>query len=131
MIDYEARKFSIDFLDMLFLHIVNLGFFCLAVGRIVRGKPGSFLVSSVGHFSAVRVFYDDVGAGSALCMEPPVVSAGKFKGQLFILKIIFSYIYMIAVAGQEMQGPGGDFYFLSGVFPADITVLGQLFFDLY
>ena len=30
--------------------------------------------------------------GSTFCMEPPVVSGGKFKGQLFVLIIIFSDI---------------------------------------
>ena len=52
MIDDESRHFSIYFFDVLFLHIVNFHLLRFAVARLGCGKPGRFLVGTVGHLAA-------------------------------------------------------------------------------
>ena len=65
------------------------------------------------------------------CMEPPVISGGKFKGQFFVLIIIFSDIDIITIRRKIVERFWCDLHTLSGVFPADVAVLCQFFFDLY
>ena len=40
---------------------------------------------------------DDVGARHSLCVEPPVISGCKFKGQFIILIVIFADVHVIAI----------------------------------
>ncbi len=65
-----------------------------------------------------------------LGMEPPVISCGKFEGQLVILVIVLSHIDMEAVAAEIMEGPAGDLLLLCAGSFADIAALRQLFLDL-
>ncbi len=63
-------------------------------------------------------------------MEPPVISAGKFKGQLVILIIIFPYINGKSIAAQIMEGFAGDLLLSGSSLPADIPAVYKLFLDL-
>ena len=53
------------------------------------------------------------------------------EGQLLVLQIVFSYIHMIAVAGDVVEGAACDAHLLLCAAAADITGLGQLLLDLY
>lgn len=90
------------FLTCLLLNIVNFHFFAGTVFGIVCSEAGSFLKCAVRQFIAAG-FYDNMGAGNTLGMEPPVAAVGKFKGQLFILKIVFSDINVIPIGGNVME----------------------------
>ena len=81
---------------MFFLHIVDFDFFTAShAGIICRQAPG-FLESAVRQFFSVCLD-DDMGAGSLLRMEPPVIPGSKVKGQFIVLQIVFPHIDMIAV----------------------------------
>ena len=76
------------FLTCFFSIIVDLDLFLTAPGGIVGGKARGVFKGSVGKLPALRAD-DDVGAGTSLGVEPPVVPDGEFKGQLFVLSGCF------------------------------------------
>ena len=71
-----------------------------------------------------------MGTRRALGMEPPVSTIGKMESQFFVLKIIFSYINMIAVAGQIVEWLALKLYFSLREFTAYISTLGQFLLNL-
>ena len=119
---------AVWFLDMFFLHIVNLYFFSAAHAGIVSREPAGVLEYGIGHLLA-RGFDDDMGAGGVFDMEPPVVACGKMEGELVILQIVFSHIHMIAIAGEIMERRVFYFHLLFGKFPAHIAGADELFLD--
>ena len=130
IIDNEARFGAGRFLDLFFLNVVDLDFFLLPAFGIIGSQTAGLFKSAVRQFLPFGL-YDNVGAGDALGMEPPVISGGKFESQFIVLEIIFSYIYMEAVAAQIMERLTGDLCFFGAAFSADITALGQFLFDLH
>ena len=76
-----------------------------------------------------------MGARESFGVEPPIISGGKFEGQFFILKIVFSYIEVKAIFGDIVEGFAGDtgrfifgasFFCISG-FAQFVLQLGQIF----
>ena len=104
MVDDEAWSRAVYFLYMLFFDIINLYLVTSPVLGVISGQPSRFLKYPVGKFSSAG-FDDDVGAGSALGVEPPVISGCKMKGQILVLEIILAHIHVTAVAGQIVEGP--------------------------
>ena len=73
-----------------------------------------------------------MGAGDTFGVEPPVIACGKFKGQLFVLNIILTDVYMKAVRGNVMQRFACDFLLFlifAAAFTSDITEIHQFLFD--
>ena len=71
-----------------------------------------------------------MGARHFFCVEPPVISRCERESQLFVLEIIFPHIHIVAVAGNIVERRTFEFLFFLCEFPADITALCQLFFNL-
>ena len=113
---------------MLFLYIVDLDLFAPAHTGIVGRQPPGLLKRPVREFFSVCL-YDDMGPRRLLCVEPPVVSGGKVKGQLIVLEIVFSYIYMISVAGNIVEWSVLHFLFLAGELALDISALREFFLN--
>ena len=132
VVDDKAGGSARNLLYVLALDVVDFNFFTVPVFGIVGSQPGRFFKSAVGQF-VTSGFYDDMGAGDAFGMEPPVAAGSKFKGQFFVLEIIFSHIHMVAIGRKVMQRRTGQFLFF-GIFSAgvtfDIAGLDQLFFNL-
>ena len=103
MVDDKSGLSTVRFFHMFALDIINLYLVAAAAFGIIGGKLSGFFKNAVGKFFAA-CFYDDVGAGSPFGMKPPVASICKVEGQLFVLKIIFSDIDMVAVTGQLVEG---------------------------
>ena len=129
MINDKSGFSAVCFLDVFLLNVINLYLFRLTVPGIVGRQPGSFLEGRVGKLICAGL-YNNVGAGSALGVEPPVIAGSDFKGQFFILKVIFAHVHVVAITGDIVERPGGDFDLLARIFAPDIAVLGQLFLDL-
>ena len=116
---------------MFFLDIIDLYLGRGPAAGIIGGQPSGFLKGPVRELFVVA-FYDDMGSGHFLGVEPPVISCGKFKGQFVILLIVFSHIDMVAVAGNIVQWLGlcHSLFPLSGVVLFNVAVFCQLIFDL-
>ena len=74
-----------------------------------------------------------MGARHLFGMEPPVISCGKFKGQLIILVVVFSHINIVSIAGNIVEGFGFHLHFgtfFVSVVALYIAVFHQLFLDL-
>ena len=129
MVDDKARFCAGNFFDVLFFNIVDLDLFLTAPGGIVGGKARGVFKGSVGKLPALRAD-DDVGAGTSLGVEPPVVPDGEFKGQLFVLQVVFAYINGKSVAADIMEGAAGDLNLFGAALAADVAAFDQLFLDL-
>ena len=114
---------------MFLFDIINLDLIITAILGVVGRKLSGFFKYSVRHLAVLR-FDDDVGTRRALGMEPPVSTIGKMESQFFVLKIIFSYINMIAVAGQIVEWLALKLYFFLREFTAYISTLSQFLLNL-
>ena len=90
---------------MFFLYIVDLDFIASSHAGVVCGKPSCLFKGCIRQLVAV-CFYDYMRAGRLFGVEPPVISGGKIKGQLVILKIIFSDVYGEGVLIMGESGIG-------------------------
>ena len=81
---------------MFLLDIINFNFILSFVLGIKGGESCRFFKGTIREFLPLCLD-DDVRAGGSFCMEPPVISGGKFKGQFIVLIIVFTNIDMKSV----------------------------------
>ncbi len=96
---------------MLLLHVVNLHFITSTVFGIVRGQSPGFLKGAVRQLVPSGL-YDYMGSRRSFSVEPPVAAGGEGEGKLVVLQVVLSYIHMVAVTGNIVQGLVGELYFL-------------------
>src|SRR5699024_7597240 len=101
-IDHKSRPAAVYFFYMLFLDVIDLGLFASPVFGIIGCQTPGFLKGTVRNLVAAA-FQDHMGTRYTFCVEPPVISRGEVECQFFILKIILSYIHMIAVTGDIVK----------------------------
>ena len=88
--------------NVFLLCVINFQFFCTVTFGKESGQTGCFFKSPDRWFFIIA-FYDNMGTRCFFCMKPPVVSGSQFERNFFILKIIFPYIYVIAVGRNKME----------------------------
>ena len=103
VIHHKSRRTFIWFFYIFLLEIIDFHFFAVPAFGVVTCQFSCLLKGAVGKFLPFCL-YHHMGAGHAFCMEPPVVSRGKFKGQLIVLIIIFSHVHMESVRGNIVEG---------------------------
>ena len=146
MVYYEARLSATGLFYVLFLDVVDLHLFLAPALGIVGRQTAGFFESAIGHIGNAFCFYNYVGAGHVLGVEPPVTAICKLEGQFFVLIIVLAHINVETIAADIVERLAGHFYLLgilTGfasvlaavfayiVFAADVTAVSKLFFDLY
>ena len=130
VVDDKAWGGSGHLFDIFFLNVVDLHFLIFPSLGVEGCQSPGLLKYPVRELSALAL-YDDMGTGDPLCVEPPVVSRGELKGQLFILVIVLSHIDVEAVGGEVVEGTACDFLlFHVGAVFFNEAVFGQLHLDL-
>ena len=111
MVDHESRSSSCNPFDVFSLNIVDLHLVIIPALGIVSCQGSRLLKKPIRKALLVLRFNDHMGAGDSLSVEPPVISRGYLKGEFIVLVIIFSYIDVITIRGQIVEGAAG--YILS------------------
>ena len=109
MVNHESGRGSGYLLDVLFLDVVDFHLVVVTALGIVGGQGSGFFKETVGKVGAALCLCDDMGAGDAFGVEPPVVACCQFKGELLILVVVLSYVNVEAVGGNVVEGLAGDF----------------------
>ena len=102
MVDYKAGRCAVYLFHIAALEVIDFHLVLIPPLGIVGGESGSLFKAAVRKFLPVR-FDDHMGARHALRVEPPVGARGHFKGELFILIVVFADIDIKAVARAEME----------------------------
>ena len=106
MIDYHAGFVKTRLFDFPAAGIVHFGLFLARGGRVPGSECRGFLEAAVGKLSPFGAD-DDVGAGLALDVEPPVVPGGQLEGDFLVLKIVLADEDRKAVGSDEAQRLSG------------------------
>ena len=140
IIDDEARGSAGGLFDIFSLEIIDLDLVLIAAAGVPGGEGGRLLkrpVRDLVHgFSAGAE--EDVRAGHIIGVEPDVAAVRHPEGDLFILKIVFSNINIIAVAADVMERPAlgraGPVHLaaavLPGIFAAQVAAFLHFLPDL-
>ena len=129
IVDDEARLAAVWLFHVFTLQVVDFHFVIITSFGVISGKASSLFKCTVRQFFPVRLD-NDMRAGNALSMKPPVAACGKLERQLIILKIVFSNINMEAIRGEIMERLAFCLDLLAGVSFFDVAELCQLLFDL-
>lgn len=103
IIDDKSGCRSVWFFHIFALQIINFKLFGVAPFGVVACKPRRLLKGTVRQLFAAGL-YNDMGAGNALGMKPPVPAVGDLEGQFLVLQIVFSDINVKAVAAEIVEG---------------------------
>lgn len=112
MVNHESRRGSGCLFDVLFLDVVDFHLVVVTSFGIVGGQGAGFFKETVGKVGAALCLYDDMGAGDAFGVEPPVVACCQLEGEFLILVVVLSNVNVEAVGGNVVEGLAGDFRLL-------------------
>ena len=91
MVNDKSRCSTGHFPDMLSLNVVNLHLLVLPALGVVSGQGAGLLKYVVGQLFSLRL-YNDVGAGNALCVEPPVAAIRQLEGEFVVLVVVLANV---------------------------------------
>ena len=89
VVNDESRRSTGHFPDMLSLNVVDLHLLVLPALGVVSGQGAGLLKYVVGQLFSLRL-YNDVGAGNALCVEPPVAAIRQLEGEFVVLVVVLA-----------------------------------------